>query len=832
MLNLPIDAIKLSLLERCPGARVVIEAPPGAGKSTALPLHLLASSALHGDNEGLIVLLQPRRVAALSIANFLAEQLNESVGKTIGYSIRGDSKRSQDTRLMVITEGIFTRWLQQDPELHEITTVIFDEFHERNIHSDLSLGLVLDLLPLRPELNLIIMSATLPGEALTTWLTNATEQRFELLSVDVKRFDLDVHYRPPSRLERWLEESVPVIVEAFQHARKGVLVFLPGMREIKYVEQRLQETLIGEDVSILHGSLTADVQQQVIRAGASKRVVLATNIAETSLTIEGIDTVVDTGRERQSVYLPQYRDSRLTTAMIAKSNSEQRAGRAARQQPGRAYRLWSEDTQQRLAAYSPPDVATQELTDLIVQVKAWGTEVEELNWFTPPDSALVEAAKDTLTDMGLLKEQRLTLAGQEVAGFGTDIRLSCIALHARGKLPEGKQRALAQWLATYEQPDKRFTSSDSVISAQQHFRNATRGSIWWKRFAYWCQVFSIERQGATQFEDIEEAVLFGFADRIAYQDRTDEAQLVSGARIYDLQNSFGNRNNSSYFIVTQLSLSEKQRHNRLIGYLSIDKHRLLSHPAVGLVEREVYNWTKDGERLIKTSEQMCGALVLDRHQEPAALTRDALNDALTHWLRAEGLNAIGWNSGTAGLLARLQFLYRARPELFNIAPYETDLLEHLADWALPYWHGMTGLRQLKGWQPNEALLNTLTYEGQQLLNKWCPTHWLAPSGRRVIIDYPSSTESERSPKVAIKLQEAFGEVASPTVLNGQVAIAIDLLSPAGRLLQRTHDLASFWRSGYQEVKKEMRGRYPKHPWPDDPTHAIATVKTKRQLNDK
>ena len=234
-------------------------------------------------------------------------------------------------------------------------------------------------------------------------------------------------------------------MEAFQHARKGVLVFLPGMREIKYVEQRLQETLIGEDVSILHGSLTADVQQQVIRAGASKRVVLATNIAETSLTIEGIDTVVDTGRERQSVYLPQYRDSLLTTAMIAKSNSEQRAGRAARQQPGRAYRLWSRDTQQRLAAYSPPDVATQELTDLVAQVKAWGTEVDELNWFTPPNDALVEAAKETLADMGLLKEQRLTLAGQGVAGFGTGIRLSCITYTLKGKLLKRATHLLSGW---------------------------------------------------------------------------------------------------------------------------------------------------------------------------------------------------------------------------------------------------------------------------------------------------------------------------------------------------------------------------------------------------
>ena len=832
MLNLPIDAIKQPLLERCPGARVVIEAPPGAGKSTALPLHLLASNSLHGNDEGLIVLLQPRRVAALSIAHFLAQQLNEPVGKSVGYSIRGDSKRSRETRLMVITEGVFTRWLQQDPELKNVCTVIFDEFHERNIQSDLSLALVLDLLPLRPELNLLLMSATLPGEALKRWLSDTTAEYFELLTVDVKRFELDIQYRPPSRIERWLEESVSVIAEAFHQARKGVLVFLPGMREIKYVEQRIQEILIGEDVSILHGSLAADLQQRVIRSGASKRVVLTTNIAETSLTIDGIDTVVDTGRERQSVYQPQYRDSLLTTAMIAKSNSEQRAGRAARQQPGRAYRLWSRDTQQRLAAFSPPDVATQELTDLVAQVKAWGTEVDELNWFTPPNDALVEAAKETLADMGVLKEQRLTPIGREVVGFGADIRLACIALHARNNLTEAKQRALAQWLATYEQADKRYSDNNDIVSTQQHARTMSHGTMWWKRFAYWCQVFAIDTQGPTQFEGIEDAVLFGFADRIACQDSVDEAQLMSGARIYNVEHSLTNRHSTAYFIVTQLSLNEKQRHNRLVGYLPIDRHSLLGHPAVRLVERVTYNWTKDGERLIKVSEQVCGALIFDSHQEPAELTNEALTDALTHWLRAEGLKAVGWNATTDGLLARLQFLYRARPELFNIVPHEAELLEHLSDWALPYWHGMKSLRQLRIWQPNEALLNTLTYDGQQLLHTECPTHWLAPSGRRVVIDYPSGTEAERSPKVAIKLQEAFGEVASPTVLNGQVAIALDLLSPAGRLLQRTHDLASFWRSGYQEVKKEMRGRYPKHPWPDDPTQAIATVKTKRQLNDK
>ena len=832
MLNLPIDAIKQPLLERCPGARVVIEAPPGAGKSTALPLHLLASPTLHSEQAGLIVLLQPRRVAALSIAHFLAEQLNEPVGKSVGYSIRGDSKRSSATRLMVITEGVFTRWLQQDPELNDVTTVIFDEFHERNIQSDLSLALVLDLLPLRPDINLLIMSATLPGEALTKWLTETTEQRFELLSVHVKRFELDIHYRPPSRLDRWLDECIPVVQEAFEQARKGVLVFLPGMREIKYVEQRLHEIQIGGDVAILHGSLTADTQQRVIRAGAAKRIILATNIAETSLTIDGIDAVVDTGRQRQSVYQPQYRESLLTTAMIAKSSSEQRAGRAARQQPGRAYRLWSQDTQQRLAAFNPPDVATQELTDLVAQVKAWGSEVEQLNWFTAPNATLVDAACQSLTDLNVMREGRLTADGQQIVNFGTDIRLACIALHARQHSDEALLRALAQWLATYEQPDRHCTAADSILSAQQHAQHLSLSSLWGKRFAYWCQVFAIATSGTTHFDGVEEAVLFGFADRVAVQDSDDEALLVSGARIYDVQNTVGHRQRESYFIVTQLRLSEQQRHNRLLGYLPITKQRLLNHPAMNAVERTTYSWSKDGERLLKTVERVSGAVVFDAHQTPTELSSEALAEALIQWVQHHGLATFNWSGAAEGLLARLQFLHRVRPELFNVAPYDSDLLAHLSDWAVPYWLDIKSVKQLRQWQPQQALLNTLSYEGQLIFDTWCPTHWHAPSGRRVLIDYPVGTDTTRLPTVAIKLQEAFGEVASPSVLNGHVAIALDLLSPAGRLLQRTHDLASFWRSGYQDVKKEMRGRYPKHPWPDDPTQAIATVKTKRQLNDK
>ncbi|MCA1767615.1 MAG: DEAD/DEAH box helicase, partial [Idiomarina sp.] len=358
-MTLPIESVLPELAKAFPAARVVIEAPPGAGKSTQLPLFLLQQGV--GD-DGLIVMLQPRRVAALNIAHYLAKQLGEPVGKQVGYTVRGDSKRSKVTKLLIITEGVLVRWLQDDPELSGIGTLIFDEFHERNLHSDLSLALVIDALPLRPDLNLLIMSATLPAEQLKLWLENYCED-VQVLRSEGRSYPVEYHYRPPGHVTEWLSELPKVVVEAFAAAEKGVLVFLPGVYEIQKVATELSQRLQpGIPIFALHGRIPLQQQRQVLSATDEKRIILATNIAETSLTLDGIDVVVDSGRERRAQYLPKYGLSQLITQRIAKASATQRAGRAGRQQAGQCFRLWARSDEHGFAEYAPPDVATQDLS--------------------------------------------------------------------------------------------------------------------------------------------------------------------------------------------------------------------------------------------------------------------------------------------------------------------------------------------------------------------------------------------------------------------------------------------------------------------------------------
>lgn len=398
-MTLPIESVLPELARAFPAARVVIEAPPGAGKSTQLPLFLLQQGIA---DDGLIVMLQPRRVAALNIAHYLAKQLGESVGEQVGYTVRGDSKRSKATKLLIITEGVLVRWLQGDPELSGIGTLIFDEFHERNLHSDLSLALVMDALPLRPDLNLLIMSATLPAERLKVWLENYCDQ-VQVLHSEGRSYPIEYHYRPPPHVTQWLTELPKVVAEAFAAAEKGVLVFLPGVYEIQKVAAELNTRLKAVPLILpLHGRIPLQQQRQVLNASDEKRIILATNIAETSLTLDGIDVVVDSGRERRAQYLPQYGLSQLVTQRIAKASATQRAGRAGRQQAGQCFRLWSRSDEHGFAEYAPPDVATQDLSALMLDVLRWGSQVDQLAWFSRPEPGHCAAAIDFLTSTGLL----------------------------------------------------------------------------------------------------------------------------------------------------------------------------------------------------------------------------------------------------------------------------------------------------------------------------------------------------------------------------------------------------------------------------------------------
>lgn len=817
-MTLPIETVLPELARTFPAARVVIEAPPGAGKSTQLPLFLLQQRL---DNTGLIVMLQPRRVAAISIAHYLAGQLGESVGEQVGYVVRGDNQRSKATRLLLMTEGVLVRWLQDDPELSHVGTLIFDEFHERNLHSDLSLALTIDTLGLRPELNVLIMSATLPAEALKSWLTHYSD-KVDVLRCEGRSYPVTHHYRPPSPASRWLQELPSVVTEAVSAAEKGVLVFLPGVYEIQKVASELSRRLPATiTVLPLHGRIGLSEQRKALAATSHKRVILATNIAETSLTLNGIDVVVDSGRERRAQYLPQYGLSQLVTQRIAKSSATQRAGRAGRQQPGHCFRLWAVSDEHGFADYAPPDVVTQDLSGLVLDVVRWGTQVRDLAWFSPPDPGHCAAAEDFLTLTGLLHHGQLTAKARRVDASTADPRMLLVA-DATNAMPKRQRAAMAAVLATLEEPQTAIKAVDLMERVEQHLQQSDSSVLWRRRWQHWLHYFDVTASEPRDADGLAVALLQGYPDRLAkYDARRNDFQLACGGRVT------GNKerlNQPPWCLVFDVTFQEQSRLGQSRCVLPLDAvERLIKQAEIAIHTNTRAEWVGEKQQLREVTRQRVGRVVLNETVGQAALTQAKKQDAFCTWLGDNGLDKLNWDARSRQLVRRIQWLQQYG-ELSHYDVSDNGLVDSLVHWAVPYWTHLQSLPQLQRWVPHEALLYGLSFEEQQRLNRACPEYWVAPSKRKVFINY-----LDERPSVKVKLQEMFGVSGSPTIIDNRQVVTVDLLSPAGRLLQRTNDLASFWVNAYTEVRKEMRGRYPKHPWPEDPRNATATLKTKRQL---
>lgn len=818
---LPINAIINDIVAQFPAARLVIQAPPGAGKSTQLPLELLAV-----PQSGKILMLQPRRLAAINIAHFLAARLGESVGDTVGYAIRGEHKQSDQTRLLIVTEGVLVRWLQQDPELKGINTVIFDEFHERNIASDLGLALLLDTLTLREDLSLLLMSATLPAEPIQQWLQQALGESVTVLKSEGRQYPLTLRYRPPGR-QPWLQRVVAVIHEAAQHAAQGILVFVPGVREINWVINQLNDSLPVPCLP-LHGQLPLHAQRQALTFNGERRVIVATNVAETSLTIDGIDCVVDSGRERVSLYRPQYAASQLVTRYISLASAAQRAGRAGRQGPGTAYRIWSESDEHGFNAFADADVATQDLTQLVAEVTAWGASVDSLHWLTPPSKAHTQHAYQVLQQLTVVtKNRQLTEAGALAMSMGADIRLARIAAAVMNQ-PEAERYAVVVALATLEEPVSAHVAPCFSTSVKQHLEHCSVRSRWYQRYQFWLQLLDCKHSLETNDESLAKWLLYGFPEYVAQRVDEQVVKLSSGVRLRAAEV------NSEWLLALDVRLSETAEGHRATSLLPVSIAVLGAHPAIDVEQTEWVDIAA-GRSAVLYRERRVASLVLERTRMSEKPDQQKIHQGLVNWIAQQGINALHWSPVALSYWHRLNYFYRQWPdahEWFTVAlPTTASLTENLEHWALPFWTSVEGLNDLKKWDPLPGLKQCLDYEHQQSFNRLCPTSWTAPSGRHVTIEYPDLNEAEQGikPRVTLKLQEVFGEPASPMILAGKQTLVMDLLSPAGRLLQRTEDLASFWKTGYPEVCKAMRGRYPKHPWPDDPIHAQATLKTNRQL---
>lgn len=797
-------------------ASVILQAPPGAGKSTLLPLELVRQNRLPGR----IIMLEPRRLAARNIAGFLARQLGEQVGERIGLRVRGESRTSARTRLEIVTEGVLTRMLQQDPELAGVSLVIFDEFHERSLHADTALAFAIESQQgLRDDLKLLIMSATLDGMALESLLPYAPVIRSE-----GRGFPIDYHYRPINR-QQWLEPQVgAVVLEALASGAGSALVFLPGQGEIERLAQWL-EGLLPDDVRLapLYGRLDMAAQQAAIEPAPAgrRKLVLTTNVAETSLTIEGIRMVIDSGLERRASFDLKSGVTRLETRQIARASATQRAGRAGRLGPGVCYRLWSGEVQERLAEQSPPDILTQELTGLLLDAAQWGARVESLPLLDMPPAAAVASAQRLLVSLGAMTpegEQQLTPAGRAMAAFGTHPRLARMLLRARALEAEGLTGIVADaaFLVALLEEDLRGSERLCVLFHRRLGALRQGAARWFERLGV--------RSGASQRQ--AQGQWLGLLCALAWPDRI--GKLRSGSR-YQLSGGVscdlveGHPCQGQGALIA-IEMGQNDRGSRIFIAEPVELDELARQLPELVSERQWFDWDEREERVRAERQQVIGELVLS--QRPLTeLSDEQKGRCLLQGIRRKGLHVLPWDEQSEGLLARLRCARDWLPDDGWPAMDDESLLDRLEEWLLPALSGMTRLEQLKRLNLNDILRQSLPWPLPRRLDEALPSHFTAPTGSRVRIRY----QPGQAPVIPVRIQEMFGQGTTPCVADGRVALVVELLSPAQRPLQITADLAAFWAGSYELVKKEMKGRYPRHYWPDNPLEAMPTKVTKKKM---
>jgi len=805
--SLPVAAVLPRLLDALQSApQVLLSAPTGAGKSTWLPLQLLNAADLNGK----ILLLEPRRLAARNVAQRLAELLDEAPGETVGYRMRGETCVGPTTRLEVVTEGILTRLIQQDPELTGISLVILDEFHERSLQADLALALLLDVQQgLRDDLKLLIMSATLDNARLEALLPDAP-----VIASEGRAFPVERRWQPlPGQLRS--EEAIAAATAQLLREEPGsLLLFLPGVAEIQRVQEQLAER-VPRDVLLcpLYGALPLSEQRKAILPAPSglRKVVLATNIAETSLTIEGIRLVVDSTLERVARFDPRSGLTRLITQRISQASMIQRAGRAGRLEPGICLHLTAKEQGERAAAQADPEILQSDLSGLWLELLQWGCQdVAQLNWLDTPPEVNLAAARALLEQLGAIKEGRLTARGQQMAKFGNDPRLAAM-LAASGSADE---KATAAWLVALLEEPPRTGNSDlaSVFSrSQQNWQSRSQQLL--KRMD--------SRGGARDITLAPQLLAIAFSDRIARRRGLDGR--------YQLANGMGARldpddalTRHEWLIAPLLLQGSHSPDARILQALALDIDALIAQCPQLLRQQDSVEWDEAQGTLKAFRRQQIGQLVV-KNQLLARPSEEELHQAMLNGIREKGLTVLNWSPQAEQLRLRLHCAAKWLPEYPWPDVSDSALLATLERWLLPQLGGVHSLRALQNVDLSAALGNLLEWSQRQRLDSALPTHYTVPTGSRIAVRY----HQENPPALAVRMQEMFGEAVTPAIAEGRIPLTLELLSPAQRPLQITRDLSAFWKGSYREVQKEMKGRYPKHVWPDDPASALPTRRTKK-----
>ena len=886
-IRLLLPAIRDSLAKH---PQLVLEAPPGAGKTTQVPLALLDAPWLAGRK---IVMLEPRRIAARAAAHFMAKQLGESVGETVGYRIRFENRISARTRIEVVTEGILTRMIQDDPTLGEgglegIGALLFDEFHERHLSSDLGLALALDVQSqLRPDLRIVLMSATLDGERLATFLDAPR------LSSQGRSYPVTIAH-VPARREEPLVAQVRRTVELVlvQHAG-DVLVFLPGQREIAQVQKALADVPALKDAVVLplHGELPLEQQTVALNPDplGRRRIMLATNVAESSITLPGVRVVIDAGLAREPRYDPNSGFSRLETVAISQASADQRAGRAGRVAEGFAYRLWPES--QRLEPQRRAEISQVELSGLALELAAWGEA--NLRFVDAPPTGALAAARDLLRRLGALDAgDAITPLGRRMLGLGTHPRLAAMLLApqlaAHGEPVEPRQ---AQSLPLTRSGDDRESALACDLAALVEARDPLRDrsddlALRWRALTAYREgrlspemnrgALAVIDQAAKQWRRriridapppavapsaapgvlppaaldhpwsahlLGDLLLHAFPDRIAHQTPTDPRryQLANGrsARLFDDSALYG----EPWIVISELSgaaqgwasvaggrkpgVTASNREAQILRAAPLDEARLARDFPQRFVEEDLVRWDPDALALVSRREKRFDAIVLE--SRPAGrIDPQRAAQALCDAVRQLGLSALPWSDALSQWRERVRCLRAWMPEVEFPDLSDAALLASLDDWLKPAFAGKTRLDALDEHAFADALKSRMDWNARQQLDALAPPRIRVPSGmeRAILYRFDDHADQAEAPVLAVKLQELFGLADTPRIADGRIALTLHLLSPGGKPLQVTQDLRGFWDRTYPEVKGEMKGRYPRHPWPDDPWTSAATHRAK------
>jgi ATP-dependent helicase HrpB len=847
--GLPIDAALPALREVfARGPSAVLQAPPGAGKSTVVPLALLNEPWAHDKR---ILMLEPRRLAARAVAQRMAQTLGENVGRTVGYRMRMDTRVSRDTRIEVVTEGVLTRMLQNDPALEGVAAVIFDEFHERSLQADLGLALVLDAREnLSPELKILIMSATLDGEAVARLLGEAP-----IVTSEGRMFPVESRFA--AKGAPWLpgaplagsgdtpeKVTAQLVKRALREESGDVLVFLPGAREIRRV-QGLIESKDEAPVRVLplFGELSPEDQDAALTPSVpgTRKVVLATNIAETSLTIQGVRVVVDSGLVRRSMFDPSTGMSRLETQRISRASADQRQGRAGRTEPGVCYRAWSEGAHRSLAPFTSPEIVEADLIPLALELASWGTrDAGALRWLDSPPPAMLASARDVLQRLGALDpDGRITAHGREMASIGVHPRFAHMLLRARamGRLPLAAD--LAALLSERDLLRGAAGARDADIRTRIEIMRGEGSPAGMDRFGLQ-RARRAARDLVRQIEGPSSASTYGAEDvgvvlAFAYPDRIGRRRPGAEGR-FTLANGRG-----AYFaepqglakqeLIVAVDLDDRERDARILLAAPLTRSEIEEHLSERLRRAESVEWSSREQAVVARRTLQLDSIVLEEKPLPQ-IPVEAARAAMLVGIRELGIEALHWTREARDLQARIEFVRKLHgPDSSRVtaanswpAVSDADLAATVETWLAPWLDDVTRKEHIARISLIDVLRSLLTWDQQRELDAIAPTHLQVPTGSQIRIDYLDQS----APAISVRLQEVFGLDATPRIGNGRIPVTFKLLSPAQRPVQVTRDLAGFWRGSYADVRKDMRGRYPKHYWPENPLEAQPTRGVRRR----